>query len=375
MIIHTTDKTFNYMNNRYRALMVIFAGLICHPVFSQTIWQYSPTDTSSSGNGHYGLELTPTLNQSSTAGFTDLFINRTETAVGSGSQYFEDFQVGGSDKWILDHAGTVTLGVWNGSAIGIGYGGTGQTTASAAFNALSPLTTLGDLLYGGVSGAATRLAGNTTSTKQFLFQTGTGSASAAPAWGGISAADLPVATTSVLGGVIVPTSGNLTVDGSGNISVPTASTSTLGVVKVDGTSITISSGVISTTPNFQQSVVPIASEVTCVNGVPKTVTSLTLAAGTWEIWGVVDYDTSSATIQSYFNLLSTTTNSITFTGVQDNYAGAFINLTGNTNSRTPWCTPRIYVTFASSTTVYLVADCGFSAGTVKAYGTLNARQN
>jgi len=36
-------------------------------------------------------------------------------------------------------------------------GGTGQTTASAAFNALSPLTTLGDILYGGASGAGTRL--------------------------------------------------------------------------------------------------------------------------------------------------------------------------------------------------------------------------
>ena len=36
-------------------------------------------------------------------------------------------------------------------------GGTGQITASAAFNALSPLTTLGDILYGGASGAGTRL--------------------------------------------------------------------------------------------------------------------------------------------------------------------------------------------------------------------------
>lgn len=46
----------------------------------------------------------------------------------------------------------------------------------------NPMTTLGDVIYGGASGASTRLAGNTTTAKQFLSQTGTGTASAAPAW-------------------------------------------------------------------------------------------------------------------------------------------------------------------------------------------------
>lgn len=46
----------------------------------------------------------------------------------------------------LSSIGTVNIGVWNATAIGIAYGGTGQTTASAGFGALSPLTTKGDLL-------------------------------------------------------------------------------------------------------------------------------------------------------------------------------------------------------------------------------------
>ena len=41
--------------------------------------------------------------------------------------------------------------------VAIADGGTGQTTASTAFNALSPMTTAGDLIYGGASGAGTRL--------------------------------------------------------------------------------------------------------------------------------------------------------------------------------------------------------------------------
>lgn len=39
----------------------------------------------------------------------------------------------------------------------IANGGTGQTTSSTAFNALSPMTTMGDIIYGGASGAGTRL--------------------------------------------------------------------------------------------------------------------------------------------------------------------------------------------------------------------------
>lgn len=59
----------------------------------------------------------------------------------------------------------------------IANGGTGQTTASAAFNALSPLTTGGDLLYGGASGAGTRLANGTAG--QHLQSNGT---TLAPSW-------------------------------------------------------------------------------------------------------------------------------------------------------------------------------------------------
>ena len=56
---------------------------------------------------------------------------------------------------------------------------------------------------------------------------------------------LPPATSTTLGGVIIPSSGNLSVDGSGNLSVPVATSSVLGLVKVDGTTITVSGGVIS----------------------------------------------------------------------------------------------------------------------------------
>lgn len=73
--------------------------------------------------------------------------------------------------------------------LSIANGGTGQTTATEAFDSLSPTTTLGDIIYRGASDNL-RLAGNTTTTKNFLSQTGTGSVSAAPAWSTVTKSDV-----------------------------------------------------------------------------------------------------------------------------------------------------------------------------------------
>lgn len=73
------------------------------------------------------------------------------------------------------------------SAVGISKGGTGQTTASAGFNALSPMTTNGDIIYGGTSGAGTRLAAGTSTQ---ILRGGT-----TPSWG-------TVALTTMVSGVL-----------------------------------------------------------------------------------------------------------------------------------------------------------------------------
>ena len=54
--------------------------------------------------------------------------------------------------------------------------------------AASPV--LGDLLYANSTPAWTKLAGNTTTTKKYLSQTGNGSVSAVPAWAQVAAADI-----------------------------------------------------------------------------------------------------------------------------------------------------------------------------------------
>ena len=55
------------------------------------------------------VAMLPTYNQASgTAANTDLLINRTETAIGSGAQYLIQGQVGSADKFLVTNAGVVT---------------------------------------------------------------------------------------------------------------------------------------------------------------------------------------------------------------------------------------------------------------------------
>jgi hypothetical protein len=79
----------------------------------------------------------------------------------------------------LVSVGTISTGTWSATAIAATRGGTGQTT-----------WTLGDTLYSSASNVLSKLAGNTTSTKMYLSQTGTGSVSAAPAWAQVAFSDL-----------------------------------------------------------------------------------------------------------------------------------------------------------------------------------------
>ena len=82
----------------------------------------------------------------------------------------------------LTAVGTIATGVWNGTTIAIANGGTGQTTANAGFNALSPITTTGDLIIGNGTNSATRLA--IGANTYVLTSNGTTASWVAPSGGG-----------------------------------------------------------------------------------------------------------------------------------------------------------------------------------------------
>lgn len=79
--------------------------------------------------------------------------------------------------------------------VAIASGGTGQTSKTAAMDALSPTTTLGDIMYGGTGGTVTRLAGSTSASLAVLTQTGNGTTSAAPVWSTTAVLTNPMTTS------------------------------------------------------------------------------------------------------------------------------------------------------------------------------------
>ena len=129
------------------------------------------------------------------SGMSCSFSGSTFTLTSTGSGGGAKFQVNGtntSNQTTINWQSGTNIAVSNPSAgnvsfnlsgqVGIANGGTGQSSANAGFNTLSPMTTLGDIVYENATPAAGRLAGNTTTTTQFLSQTGNGTISAAPSW-------------------------------------------------------------------------------------------------------------------------------------------------------------------------------------------------
>lgn len=116
----------------------------------------------------------------------------------------------------LTQVGTVTLGTWNGTTIGVGYGGTGLTTY-----------TTGQILY---ASAASTLAGLTASSTAGAVVSSTG-AGTAPEY----------KTISVTNGTVTPGSGTLTLA----IQDASADGSTKGLATFNATQFDSASGVIT----------------------------------------------------------------------------------------------------------------------------------
>jgi hypothetical protein len=111
----------------------------------------------------------------------------------------------------------------------IANGGTGQTTASAAFNALSPITTTGDLILGNGVNSATRLA--IGANTYVLTSNGTTASWSAPAGGGSNITTFGLwensktisANYSITSGNSATSAGPITINSGVSVTVPSGS--------------------------------------------------------------------------------------------------------------------------------------------------------
>lgn len=124
----------------------------------------------------------------------------------------------------LATVGTITSGTWSGTTIAINKGGTGQITAAAAFNALSPITTTGDMIYSPSGATSQRLAIGSTGNVLTV-------ASGVPTWA-------PPATAGTVTAVSVASANGFAGSSSGGATPAlTLSTSITGILQGNGTAI------------------------------------------------------------------------------------------------------------------------------------------
>jgi len=221
-----------------------------------------------------------TVNSNSLLGSGDVSVGTVTSVSGTGT--VSGISLGGTvtGSGSLSLSGTLS-GITNSNLSGTA----GITNANLANSTISGVS-LGGSLFSLTAGTnVTFSAGSTYNGSQAItvnVATGAGYT-------------LPAATTTTLGGVIVPAVGTSGIsNSSGTIGLAVATTTQLGGVKIDGTSVTISSGVISATPYT----LPTAT-TSVLGGVKVDGTSITISSGVISAVPTgVDSFTSTVTTQS-----------------------------------------------------------------------------
>lgn len=118
------------------------------------------------------------------------------------------------------------------------------------------------------------------------------------------------------------------------------------------------------------SAVAVGSAVSLTSPTAANVTSISLTAGDWDVEGNVNYNQDSATVTVKGAGISTTSATLPTDGTEVN-SGAVLTTTTAIDGAT---LPRKRISLAATTTVYLVGQATFSAGTVAVYGSITARR-
>jgi hypothetical protein len=105
----------------------------------------------------------------------------------------------------------------------------------------------------------------------------------------------------------------------------------------------------------------------------KTITSVSLTAGDWDVWGTVGFSAGgSTTITGFVVSISATNNTHATAPNGGAYTQLSATFTTGTQNVIPAGTPRISI--ASTTTYYLVATANFAADAMNGWGTIQARR-
>lgn len=198
-------------------------------------------------------------------------------------------------------------------------------------------------------------AGSTSG--QAIISTG---ASTAPTWGSVSAAALTGLVPVVNGGTGVGTS-----TGSGSLVLGTSPTITTPNI------VGVANGSNAAAGSVGEYVTATGTAVSMTNATPTNVTSISLTAGDWDVFGNVQFIAAASTVivnmQSGINTVTSTLpvspNEAITTGV-----------TFSANAQFSQVVPRQRLSLSGTTTVFLVVQAGFNTSTLTTTSYIAARR-
>ena len=115
----------------------------------------------------------------------------------------------------------------------------------------------------------------------------------------------------------------------------------------------------------------VGSAVTLSSGVAKTVLSISLTPGDWDVSGALNLHLANSTVLSFVQGGSSSTAN-TLNGQDSYFSLPLAYATVAPDLALPL--PVYRRSLAAATTIYLIADVTFSSGGLSAYGTLQARR-
>lgn len=287
----------------------------------------SAFSTNSSGQSIF-MAVTPTINSSSSGGNTDFLINRTQSAVGSGSQFLLDAQVGGVTEGSIDNTGIIRA---TGGFISVAnsFLATVNNTSSAN-NARIQFTSTGLVASRNVAD------GNPALTVNQINASSTGDILDLQA---ISATLVSVGVASMT--VTIP------------FNAKASTTSTAAPLDYYGAYASSNSSVYA----------PMAATTVYSN-----IISTGIGPGDWRCSGVVDLNTTGVTMTSAFGALSlysgnATTDHVANVNVMPTYGvGTIAEVTG--------LIPTSQFLVSVSTTIFLKGVCTYAIGSPTQRGTI-----
>lgn len=126
---------------------------------------------------------------------------------------------------------------------------------------------------------------------------------------------------------------------------------------------------------YVSSIIASGSSVSMTTATPLNITSISLTAGDWDVWGMVMFTTAATTnITQLIAGISTTTNNLSLLGDRigvTSYGSAGV-VPGVLHCGVPMCQTRVNV--SSTTTVFLVGQPTFTVSTLTAWGSIQARR-